>query len=127
MIGKLSTIILIVKDMERSVAFYRDIVGLKVEMHTPYWSSLSAGNISLGLHPETGKAKVAPTMGCTFGFEVADIQQTVLDLKARGVRIQMEPKREDFGWLAIVADPDDYPVQLAQTEPWAKPSSPEST
>jgi predicted enzyme related to lactoylglutathione lyase len=66
-------------------------------------------------------------MGCTFGFEVADIQQTVQDLKARGVRVQLEPKREDFGWLAIVADPDGYPVQLAQTEPWAKASSPEST
>lgn len=127
MIGKLSTVILIVKDMDRSVAFYSDVVGLKVEMHTPYWSSLSAGNISLGLHPETEKAKAAPAMGCTFGFEVTDIQQTVQDLKAKGARMQLEPKHEDFGWLAIVADPDGYPVQLAQTEPWAKANSPKST
>src|SRR5271167_806748 len=68
MIGKLTTIMLIVKDMDRSVAFYRDIVGLKLEMHTPDWSSLSAGNITLGLHPESQHAKGTPTLGCTFGF-----------------------------------------------------------
>ena len=123
MIGKLTTIVLIVKDMDRSVAFYRDMVGLSVEMHTPFWSSLSAGNISLGLHPESNHAKVAPSMGCTFGFEVEDIQATVQKLKAKGVQMQLEPKREDFGWLAIFADPDGYAVQLAQTEPWAKAES----
>lgn len=123
MIGKLTTIVLIVKDMDRSVAFYRDVVGLTVEMHTPFWSSLSAGNISLGLHPESNHAKVAPGMGCTFGFEVGDIQATVLELKSKGVPMQLEPKRESFGWLAAFTDPDGYSVQLAHTEPWAKAGS----
>jgi len=105
MIGKLTTIVLIVKDMDRSVAFYRDVIGLTLEMHTPYWSSLSAGNILLGLHPES------------------EIQAAVQELKAKGATMQMEPKRQDFGWLAIIDDPDGYPVQLAQTEPWAKASN----
>jgi len=120
MLGKLTTIMLIVKDMDRSVAFYRDVVGLSVEMHTPFWSSLSAGNISLGLHPESEHAKVAPGTGCTFGFEVDDIQVTVQQLKAKGVGIQLEPKREEFGWLAVFTDPDGYAVQLAQVEPWGQ-------
>jgi predicted enzyme related to lactoylglutathione lyase len=123
MIGKLTTIVLIVKDMDRSVAFYRDVVGLDVEMHTPYWSPLSAGNVSLGLHPESEHVKVAPTAGCTFGFEVDDILRTVQELKEKGVKMQKEPKHEDFGWLAIFSDPDGYAVQLAQTEPWAKAKS----
>jgi predicted enzyme related to lactoylglutathione lyase len=120
MIGKLTTIVLIVKDMDRSLAFYRDVVGLKVEMQSPYWSSLSAGNISLGLHPESNHTKVATDSGCTFGFEVTDIQDTVKNLKAQGVTMQSEPKHESFGWLATFADPDGYAVQLAQTEPWAR-------
>ena len=121
MIGKLSMIMLIVRDMDRSVAFYRDIVGLKVQMHTPFWSSLSAGNIVLGLHPESEHAKVAPGTGCTFGFEVPDLQPVAADLKAAGVKFLMEPRQEDFGWLAMFADSDGYAVQLAQTEAWAKP------
>ena len=114
MIGKLTTITLIVKDMNRSVAFYRDIVGLKLEMHTPYWSSLSAGNITLGLHPESPHAKVAPGTGCTFGFEVADIQKVVQKLKAKDVPVPMEPRDDGFGWLAMFSDPDGYSVQLVQ-------------
>ena len=114
MIGKLTTIVLIVKDMDRSVAFYRDVIGLKEEMHTPYWSSLSAGNITLGLHPESSHAKVAPGMGCTFGFEVSDIQTVVRELKAKGGSVPMEPRDDGFGWLAIISDPDGYSVQLVQ-------------
>jgi predicted enzyme related to lactoylglutathione lyase len=121
MIGKLTTIMLIVKDMDRSVAFYRDMVGLKLEMHTPDWSSLSAGNITLGLHPESPHAKVGPGMGCTFGFEVSDIQKIVQRLKAKGVPFVMEPMHQDFGWLAILADPDGYSVQLVQLEYTQKP------
>lgn len=114
MIGKLTTIVLVVKDMERSVAFYRDIVGLKLEMQEPYWSSLSAGNITLGLHPESPHAKAAPGMGCSFGFEVSDIQKVVGELKAKGVAVPLEPRDEGFGWLAIFNDPDGYAVQLVQ-------------
>ena len=121
MIGKLTTIMLIVKDMNRSVAFYRDVVGLKPEMHMPDWSSLSAGNITLGLHPESPHAKVAPTLGCTFGFEVSDIQKLARELKAKGVPFVMEPQHEGFGWLAIFSDPDGYPVQLVQLEQTQKP------
>jgi predicted enzyme related to lactoylglutathione lyase len=121
MIGELSTITLIVKDMERSVAFYRDVVGLKVQLNTPYWSSMDAGNIIVGLHPESQHSKVAPGGSCNFGFEVSDIQKTATELKAKGVQFLMDPKREDFGWLGVFADPDGYSIVLAQTEAWAEP------
>ena len=60
MIGKLSLIMLIVKDMDRSVAFYHEVIGLTVQIHTPFWSSLGSGNIVLGLHPESEHSKFAP-------------------------------------------------------------------
>jgi len=119
-IGKLTTIMLIVKDMDRGVAFYRDVVGLKLEIHTPEWSSLSAGNITLGLHPESQCSKVSPTLGCTFGFQVSDIQGVVQELKSKGVAMMLEPIHEDFGWLGIFTDPDGYPVQLVQLEAQAR-------
>ena len=117
MIGKLGLIMLVVKDMERSTQFYRDVLGLEVVFQSPGWTHLDAGNIHVGLHPE-GKAKSAPTMGCTFGFYVADVRKTADELKAKGVPMILEPKEEDFGWLAIVADPDGYAVQLGEMGNW---------
>ena len=115
MIGKLQTIMVVVKDMERSVRFYRDVLGLKLEYQSPGWSQLSAGNIGLGLHPEGKEVKASPGTGCTFGFHVDDIQKAVGELKAKGAAVFMEPRKEgEFGWLAIVGDPDGYSVQLFQ-------------
>jgi predicted enzyme related to lactoylglutathione lyase len=107
MIGKLQTIMVVVSDMNRSVQSYRDVLGLKLEYETPQWSQFNAGNIGLGMHPEGKEVKVSPTSGCTFGFQVDDIQRAVSDLKTKGARVFMEPRKEDFGgWLAIVGDPD---------------------
>ena len=114
MIGELRLIMLVVKDMGRSVRFYRDVIGLKLMFETPGWGQLDAGNIQLGLHPETEHLKAHPTESCSFGFHVKDIQQTVADLRARGATILMEPQKDEFGVLALAADPDGYTVRLFQ-------------
>lgn len=115
MIGKLQTIMVVVKDMKRSVQFYRDVLGLTLEYESPQWSQFNAGNIGVGLHPEGKEVKVSPTSGCTFGFHVDDIQKAASDLKAKGAQMIMEPRKEQgFGWLAIVGDPDGYYIQLFQ-------------
>lgn len=114
MIGKLSTIMVVVKDMERSRKFYRDILGLQEHYSSPEWTALSAGNINLGLHPEGKELKVEPHEGMQFGFEVADIQKTAGELKQKGVPFVREPRLEDFGWLAIFKDPDGHHLQLFQ-------------
>ena len=114
MIGELKLIMLVVRDMGRSVRFYRDVIGLKLMFETPGWAQLDAGNIQLGLHPESERLKTKPSEGCSFGFYVKDIQQTVNDLRAKGATVTMEPKKEEFGMLALVADPDGYTEQLFQ-------------
>ena len=45
----------IVSDMQRSTAFYRDLVGLKVQFESPEWTQLDAGNIGVGLHGPSEK------------------------------------------------------------------------
>jgi lactoylglutathione lyase len=114
MIGELKLIMLVVRDMGRSVRFYRDVIGLKLMFETPGWAQLDAGNIQLGLHPESEHLKARPNESCSFGFYVQDIEHAVADLRARGATILMEPKKEEFGMLALAADPDGYTVQLYQ-------------
>jgi predicted enzyme related to lactoylglutathione lyase len=114
MIGKLGLIMVVVKDMDRSVAFYRDILGLNLQFQTPEWSQFDAGNIHVGLHAESDHLKVHPTESAQFGFYVDDIQKTVSELKGRDVRILMPPRQENFGTLSILTDPDGYHIELCQ-------------
>lgn len=114
MIGKLGLVMVVVKNMDRSVAFYRDVLGLKPKFQKPEYSELDAGNISVGLHAQSDHLKVHPTESAQFGFYVDDIQKVVSELKSKGVHILMSPKKEDFGTLSVFTDPDGYHIQLCQ-------------
>jgi len=114
MIGKLGLIMVVVKDMERSVAWYRDVLGLTLLFKQNNWSQFDAGTIILGLHPEGEEVKVGPTTGCTFGIYVNDIQKAASELKRRGGRLEIEPRREPFGLWALLRDPDGYGIQIVQ-------------
>ncbi|HEX6700944.1 MAG TPA: VOC family protein [Gaiellaceae bacterium] len=114
MIGRLEIVMVVVSDMERSVAFYRDTLGLQVVEQSPYWSELDAGTIHVGLHPSEG-GEVPHGEGVTLLFYVDDAEQTVGQLRERGAEIAMEPKRQEWqGVLAAVKDPDGHLIQLLQ-------------
>lgn len=114
MIGKLALFMVVVTDMDRSVAFYRDVLGLKLLFQTPGWSSLSAGNVEIGLHSESEHLKVRPTESAQMAFYVDDITKSIAYLKANGTHVLMPPKQEDFGTLSVFTDPDGYHIQLCQ-------------
>ena len=114
MIGELGLIMLVVGDLRRSVQFYGDRLGLVVRDVTPTWAELDAGNIRLALHQAGEDVGVTPTTGCTFAFFVEDLRTTVDRLKAYGIEILREPRREVFGLLAAISDPDGYRIQLLE-------------
>ncbi|GMU53413.1 hypothetical protein DYH09_30105 [bacterium CPR1] len=114
-----------VTDMQRSVAFYRDVLGLTLRFESPGWSEFSTGPTTLVLHgwgdpepvPHLTELPARPTAGtCSFGFYVSDLQAAFAELVARGVKVLKPPTNlEDFGfWAAIVLDPDGTTISLAQ-------------
>lgn len=113
-IGRLGLVMVVVKDMERSVKFYRDVLGLDLLFHQNNWSQFNAGTIIVGLHPEGDEVKVGPTSGCTFAFYVDDIVKTTSELKRRGGHIAVEPRLEPFGRWALLKDPDGYNIQIVE-------------
>ena len=50
------------------------------------------------------------------GFMVADLDQVVKDLRAKDVIFFKEPKTEPFGKHAIILDPDDHLISIAEIE-----------
>jgi lactoylglutathione lyase len=113
----------VVSDMARSVAFYRDLLGIPLKFESPDWTEFLTGTTTLALHGGGVKSetvsqgdgdKYAGT--CSIGFNVADVDQTYEELKAKGVRFVMPPtQREGEGIkLAVCIDPDGLPIAFAQ-------------
>jgi lactoylglutathione lyase len=110
-----------VSDMNRSVAFYRDTLGLSLRFQTPDWSEFDMGSTTLALHgggvaapPSQGGEQVAGR--ASIGFTVENVDKTFEELKAKGARPVMPPtERAGEGIrLAVFADPDGLPVSIAQ-------------
>jgi lactoylglutathione lyase len=113
----------IVSDMNRSVEFYRDKLGIPLKFQSPDWTEFLTGTTTLALHgggvtqDHSGGGDSSKEAGtCSIGFNVEDVDQTFADLKAKGVTFVMPPtQREGEGIkLAVCIDPDGLPVSFAQ-------------
>lgn len=116
MFRKVGAVILLVSDMERSIDFYNNTLGLPLKNKSPNWVEFFKDGTTLALHPmkkklrEQAKSKV----GMLVGFMVSDMAETYQALKKKNVKFVKEPKDEAFGKHAIILDPDGYMISIAQ-------------
>ena len=80
MLSKPDYLMVNVSDMSRSIAFYRDLLGLKLRFDSPGWTEFDTGSTTLALHatsspaPPRDPARREPPAGtCSFGFSVDDV------------------------------------------------------
>jgi lactoylglutathione lyase len=122
MFKQLDYAMVIVSDMNRSVEFYRDKLGIPLKFQSPEWTEFLTGTTTLALHgggvaKEGGGGDASKYAGtCSIGFNVEDVDKSYEELKSRGVRFVMPPtQREGEGIkLAVCMDPDGLPVSIAQ-------------
>jgi predicted enzyme related to lactoylglutathione lyase len=121
---ELGGVLLFVKDFERMVAFYRDVVGL-AEVPTQYpgeYQSFDTGSARLSLHalPEQYATdtiieeppRIRDTVPAKFIFRVADVEGQVAQLREKGV-ITRDAVRFDALVLCDVIDPEGNVFQLS--------------
>jgi catechol 2,3-dioxygenase-like lactoylglutathione lyase family enzyme len=102
------------RDMDGAVEFYRDVVGLILEVrHGDDWSEFRAGPIRFALHGTDAETPRAPSG--TVVFAVGDLDAERRRLEAAGVRFD-ERAGEVQGRLRFASfrDPDGNPVQLLE-------------
>jgi catechol 2,3-dioxygenase-like lactoylglutathione lyase family enzyme len=105
-------------DYERSLAFYRDGIGLAI------WREYGAGTVFFAgqsLIELAGHGR-AETDGGAFGgaiwLQVRDIYDTQLELSERGVQIAREARQEPWGLHEMhVTDPDGVTLIFVQVPP----------
>jgi len=121
---KVGTVILLLSDMERSVEFYKDLLGFPVKTKTqsPDWVEFFNRETTLSLHAikkgkgssNVDKKDTKLGTGTLVGFMVSDIESTVQFLKENNVKFFKELREEPFGKHAIVEDPDGHLISIAQ-------------
>ena len=93
---KLSYVIEFVADMNRAVKFYRDTMSLPLKFQSPGWSEFATGETTLALHPASEKN---PAGKIEVGFNVPDLTKFYDEMRAKGVKFPMAPKKQDFGGM----------------------------
>jgi lactoylglutathione lyase len=113
--------IVFVSDMARSVAFYKDVLGLPLRFESPEWSEFTTEGVTLALHGTEASNPDAPTQGttpaghCQVGFSVEDIDAFHEELIAKGVMCIQPPKTEEFGAkLARYTDLDGLQFSVSE-------------
>jgi catechol 2,3-dioxygenase-like lactoylglutathione lyase family enzyme len=117
MFNKLDYVMVIVSDMNRSVEFYRDKLGIPLNFQSPDWTEFQTEGTKLALHGRGTAEPATKTASCSFGFNVANLDQTFADLSSKGVQFVMPPKvQEGEGIkLAVCVDPDGLPISFAES------------
>ena len=103
--------IIFVSDMARSVAFYRDVVGIPLKFESPGWSEFLTEGATLALHKsearplESGSHSEHPGQ-CRAGFQAPDLDAFHQRMRQHGVQCVQEPTATFGVRIAQYVDPD---------------------
>ncbi len=111
---KVDHILIEVKDLNASIGFYRDFMGLKLTSNKNDWATLKASNTEIYLWqgsrdweaPRSGAEQQCP--GMYPHLEVANVVKMVEEARKRGYKIPQEARKYSWGTEAFVTDPDGY-------------------
>ena len=114
MFKRVGAVILLIENMEKSVTFYRNILGMKIKHESPDWVEFvnESGRAVLALHPKRTKSSGPPNM--LVGFIVNDIENVCKQLEEKSVKFYKKLTEESFGKHAIIEDPDGHLISIAE-------------
>ncbi len=109
-----------VTDMVRAVAFYRDLLGMRVIDSNEHWTSLECFGARVGLHGSGGQPVPAvehdehgARHGATLTLRSTDVAADASYLRRSGVNVLSESE-QSWGRLALFADSEGNVLKLMQ-------------
>lgn len=110
---KVSHIWLYVKNTQRSIQFYRDVLNFKIVETFPDGALLDAGETLIGIHREEPDRKSLPG-GTSIILKTENIQKDYDTLRGRGVTFLTRIEKKPYGLIVSLKDPDGYILELWQ-------------
>ena len=120
-LATIGQIALTVTDVDRAIAFYRDVLGMKLLLQVPNMGFFACDGIRLML---SGSEKPDEHYGSVIYFKVPDIHQAYDTLSQRGASFEGSPhmiaRMPDHElWMAFFRDPDRNLLALMSEVPLA--------
>lgn len=112
-LGQIGVIMLGVKDVKSSLAFYRDKLGLSVTSSFEGFAFLGTTGATLVLSEPLAKYASSTTGATEVVFSVPDVRAAYESLRARGVEFTHEPRAVSGAtWAANFRDPDGHMLSI---------------
>ncbi len=115
MFNKLFAICLLVDNFEKSLSFYKDILGLEINSQEGKFANFKLEGTSLAIFQKDEAAAMFPKEnmkqggGNLIGFQVDDVEKACKSLESKGVKIFEGPKTTEWGQtVAYFKDPDGH-------------------
>jgi lactoylglutathione lyase len=111
-----SLLTIMVADMDRSVGFYTETLGMPLRFRAGNdWAEVGSPGVKIGLHPtRPGAPQTQSTSGVSLGFEIGNIETAMDELRARGVNFPAPIVEGGAERIAHFADPDGTALYLFQ-------------
>ena len=111
--------IVFVSDMKRSVAFYRDVIGLPLKFDSPEWSEFATDGATFALHrsehpPASADDTDLPAGRCRPGLSVSDLDAFHLRMVEHNVVCTQQPKDLFGAKIAQYLDPDGLAISVSE-------------
>lgn len=114
-----------VKDLEKTVSFYRDVLGLQeVRRHTSgrgsqlvfFKAPQSEEEVEICKFDESGPVVVGPDL-THLAFEVDDLDAFARESAAKGYPLSDGPHPSGSGRIAFIDAPEGYEIELIERSP----------
>ena len=115
---RLNYAIVFVSDMTRSVAFYRDVIGLPLKFDSPEWSELATDGATVALHKADGSAGAdggrRSAGQCRPGLSVPDLDAFHRRMAEHNVVCTRQPEDLFGSRSAQYLDPDGLEISVSE-------------
>ncbi len=102
-----------VSEMERAVAFYRDVLGLELKDQQEQWSEFDANGLMIGLNAREETAGPGTPGGAVITFQPdGGLEAEMARLQDAGVEFAGGVSEHPWGRLAPFADSEGNSLQL---------------
>ena len=123
-VGRIILLVLEVEDIERSLHFYRDLLGVPLRRDLDHGGTdrwISGDHAAHSWHDSffhfaLYKSKGIVTRDVQLGFPVGNLDAMHAQLSAAGIGVDVEPRDEPWGRTARYRDPDGNSVSLTEIE-----------